>query len=70
VLRAGAYADVNVIDYDHLRLHAPEYVNDFPGGAGRFVQKASGYQATLVNGEVFMESGVHTGALGGMLLRP
>ena len=70
VLRAGAYADVNVIDYDRLRLHAPEYVHDFPGGAGRFVQKASGYQATLVNGEVFMESGVHTGALGGMLLRP
>ena len=70
VLRPGAFADVNVIDFDGLRLHAPEYVHDFPGGAGRFVQRASGYDCTLVNGEVFMEGGEHRGALAGRLLRP
>ncbi|HWW53338.1 MAG TPA: amidohydrolase family protein, partial [Acidimicrobiales bacterium] len=69
VLRPGAYADVNVIDYQRLRLHPPEYVHDFPGGAGRFVQRASGYDATIVNGNVFMEAGAHTGALAGTLLR-
>jgi N-acyl-D-aspartate/D-glutamate deacylase len=51
-----------------MRLPPPEYVHDFPGGAGRFVQRASGYDYTIVNGEVFMEAGQHTGALAGRLL--
>jgi N-acyl-D-amino-acid deacylase len=68
-LVAGAAADVNVIDYEALALDAPEYLHDFPGGAGRYAQRARGYRATLVNGQVFMEDGVHTGALAGTLLR-
>ncbi len=50
-------------------MHRPEYVRDFPGGAGRYVQRAAGYEYTLVNGEVFMEHGEHTGAFAGRLLR-
>lgn len=69
VLRAGAYADVNVIDLAGLRLPAPEYVRDFPGGAGRFIQRGAGYDCTLVNGQVFMERGEHTGAFAGRILR-
>lgn len=65
----GAYADVNVIDFDALDLEAPEYVYDFPNGAGRYIQKASGYDLTLVNGEVFMRNGEHQGALAGRVLR-
>ena len=65
----GAYADVNVIDYEALDLHAPEYVYDFPNGAGRYIQKASGYDLTLVNGEVFMHDGEHQGALAGRVIR-
>jgi N-acyl-D-aspartate/D-glutamate deacylase len=65
----GAYADVNVIDLDRLELHAPEFVYDFPDGAGRWVQKATGYDLTLVNGEVFMRAGEHQGALAGRVLR-
>jgi N-acyl-D-aspartate/D-glutamate deacylase len=68
-LRPGSFADVNVIDLDELTLHQPEYVHDVPGGAGRYVQRASGYRATLVNGEVFMEDGEHTGVFAGRLLR-
>ena len=41
----------------------------FPGGAPRFVQKASGIDHTIVNGVPFMEHGEHTGALSGRLLR-
>ena len=70
VLREGAYADVNVLDLDGIRVPQPRYVHDFPGGAGRYVQHGSGYRATLVNGEVFMEGGEHAGALAGRLLRP
>ena len=35
----------------------------------RVVQRATGYDYTLVNGNVVMESGGHTGALAGTLLR-
>jgi N-acyl-D-amino-acid deacylase len=69
VLRPGAYADVNVIDLNSLRLPAPEYVHDFPGGAARFIQRGAGYDYTLVNGQVFMEHGEHTGAFAGRVLR-
>ena len=69
VVREGAYADLNVIDWDGLALPVPEYVHDFPHGAGRFLQRARGFDATIVNGEVFMEHGEHTGALAGRLVR-
>jgi len=69
VLRPGAFADVNVIDLDALRVHVPEYVHDLPAGAPRFIQRASGYEYTLVNGEVFMQDGEHQGALAGRVLR-
>jgi N-acyl-D-aspartate/D-glutamate deacylase len=66
---AGSFADVNVIDLESLTLHQPEFVHDFPNGAGRYVQKAGGYDATIVNGSVFMERGEHTGALAGRTVR-
>jgi N-acyl-D-amino-acid deacylase len=69
VLRPGAYADVNVIDFDNLTLPQPEFVNDLPNGAGRYIQGASGYDYTIVNGEVFMDHGVHAGALAGRVVR-
>jgi len=65
----GAYADVNIIDYDRLELLSPEYVYDFPNGAGRWIQKADGYDLTMVNGEVFMRNGEHEGALAGRVIR-
>ena len=57
VLRPGSFADVNVIDLDQLALELPEYVHDFPGGAGRYVQRAKGYRTTVVNGRVSLEDG-------------
>lgn len=69
VLQPGAYADVNIIDYDHLRLPAPTFVNDFPADGARYIQQSSGYKYTLVNGQVFMEGLNHTGAFAGQVLR-
>ena len=69
VLREGAYADVNVLDLEAMSLPIPEIVEDFPGGAPRFIQRATGIDHTIVNGQPFLESGEHTGALAGRLLR-
>lgn len=69
ILQKGAYADVNVIDYDNLRLPPPIFVRDLPAGGSRYIQQSSGYKYTLVNGQVFMEGLSHTGALAGQVLR-
>jgi N-acyl-D-aspartate/D-glutamate deacylase len=69
VLRPGAFADVNVLDLDALALHLPEFVHDFPAGAGRYLQRADGYRATVVNGSVFVEQGEPTGEHAGRTLR-
>jgi N-acyl-D-aspartate/D-glutamate deacylase len=65
----GSFADVNLIEWDRLALPLPTFEHDLPHGAGRFVQRAEGYVATLVGGEVVMEGGGHTGALPGRVLR-
>ena len=44
-------------------------VHDFPGGAPRLVQRSTGYRATLVNGQVSVRDGEHTGACAGAVLR-
>ncbi len=69
VLRPGAFADVNVIDLDNLTLPQPEFVHDLPHGAGRYIQAATGYDYTIVNGQVFMDHGAHTGVLSGRVVR-
>jgi N-acyl-D-aspartate/D-glutamate deacylase len=69
VLAPGMRADINVIDLDHLQLHPPEYVTDLPGGAGRLVQRSTGYRATVVNGEVTRAYDADTGARPGRLVR-
>ncbi|MCS5636779.1 MAG: amidohydrolase family protein [Myxococcota bacterium] len=68
-LEVGFHADVNVIDFDALRIEVPEFVFDFPAGAGRWTQKSSGYDYTLVNGEVMVEGGQHTGNFAGQVIR-
>ena len=65
----GKIADMNVIDFSALRLHRPEAIFDLPAGGRRLVQRAEGYEATIKAGEVIFESGVHTGALPGKLVR-
>ena len=52
-----------------LRIRMPEMAYDLPGGARRLVQKADGYVATVVNGEIVSRHGELTGALPGRVLR-
>jgi N-acyl-D-amino-acid deacylase len=68
-LKEGLLADVNIIDFEALRLHRPEAVYDLPAGGRRLVQRAEGYRYTIKSGEVTFENGEHTGALPGGLVR-
>ena len=69
VIRVGAKADINVIDYARLKLHAPTVAYDLPSNGRRLMQKTDGYTATIVAGEVVSRSGVATGKLPGRLVR-
>jgi N-acyl-D-aspartate/D-glutamate deacylase len=69
VIEEGYKADINVIDYDGLTLHEPEIINDLPAGGRRLVQKASGYDYTIVSGEIAFIKGEATGKLNGRLIR-
>ncbi len=69
VLAPGYLADVNVIDFEQLRLDTPSMAYDLPAGGKRLIQGASGYVATLKSGEIIRENDASTGAHPGKLLR-
>jgi N-acyl-D-aspartate/D-glutamate deacylase len=69
LLKPGYKADINVIDYDNLRLHAPTILYDLPSGGRRLMQYADGYTATIVSGRPVYRDGQPTGALPGRLVR-
>ncbi len=65
----GKRADLNVIDFDNLRILTPELHHDLPTGASRILQPAEGYLATLVHGTVTRRDDRDTGARPGRLVR-
>jgi len=69
LLAPGYRADLNLIDFENLALEAPYVAYDLPAQARRLVQRARGYRATLVAGEVVFRDGEETGARPGKLVR-
>ena len=69
LVREGMAADLVVFDPDTIMAEMPEVVDDLPAGARRLVQRTRGIAATVVNGEILLRDGKHTGALPGQLLR-
>jgi N-acyl-D-aspartate/D-glutamate deacylase len=69
VVAEGMKADLNVIDFDHLACEPPAMAYDLPAGGKRLLQRATGYRATIVSGEVTYRDGDPTGALPGRLVR-
>jgi len=69
ILAEGMKADINIIDFENLKLHTPHIVHDLPTGGKRFLQNADGIKATIVAGEVIYRDGEPTGALPGKLIR-
>jgi len=68
-IRVGAKGDLNVIDWDRLQLGRPEMVTDLPANGRRLIQRAHGYDATIVSGQVTFRDGEATGALPGRVVR-
>ncbi len=68
-IKPGLKADLNVIDHDRLRLHAPRMVQDLPAGGQRLLQDATGYRATIVAGQVVVREDAVTDARPGRLVR-
>ena len=69
VLQPGMAADIVIFDPDTIESLPQEKVYDFPAGAWRMKEMAAGVHYTIVNGQVLLEQGVHTGALPGKVLR-
>jgi N-acyl-D-amino-acid deacylase len=68
LLRRGMAADLVLFDPTTIRECEPEMVQDLPANEKRFIQKATGIEMTIVNGEVLIDKGNHTGALPGNVL--
>ncbi|MGH1493667.1 MAG: N-acyl-D-amino-acid deacylase family protein [Acidimicrobiales bacterium] len=69
ILAPGYKADINVIDIENMRLHAPEMHFDLPAGGKRLLQRVDGYSHTFVSGTEIMADGQPTGASPGQLVR-
>jgi len=69
VVAAGMKADLNVIDWDRLGAGAPYVTNDLPAGGKRLMQKVTGYDATVLSGQITFLGGEPTGDLPGKLVR-
>jgi len=68
-LAVGKKADLNVIDFEALRLHIPEVRYDLPKNGRRLVQRVDGYRNTFISGVSTFENGEYTGATPGRLVR-
>lgn len=69
LLKVGMKADINVIDLDRLNLHIPHIVHDLPARGRRLDQAATGYDATIVSGEVIRRMDQGTRVFPGRLVR-
>jgi len=69
LIAPGMKADVNVIDYDNLRLGELAIRQDLPAGGVRLMQGATGYIATLIDGVRTRDHDQDTGARPGRLIR-
>jgi len=64
----GKFADMVVFDLQTIAREPEEWVNDLPGGGGRYVRSARGIDKVIVNGQVLVDNGDYTAARPGMLL--
>jgi N-acyl-D-aspartate/D-glutamate deacylase len=62
-------ADVVIFDLERVGGGQLQTVHDLPARQPRLIQPAQGVQKVIVNGEVVLEEGNHTGAIPGQVVR-
>jgi len=67
-LQAGQAADVVIFDRGKVAITKNEFVDDFPGEARRYMRRAEGYDAVLVNGEIVYTDDGYTDARPGKVV--
>jgi N-acyl-D-amino-acid deacylase len=68
LLQPGLAADIVVFDPDTVRPGKEEVVHDFPNNGWRIREQAEGIHYTVVNGEILLDKGAHTGRHPGRVL--
>jgi N-acyl-D-aspartate/D-glutamate deacylase len=68
-LAPGKAADITIFDPDTIASKPREPGHDLPDGSVHVKREAIGIEYVIVNGEVLLEGGEHTGALPGQVLR-
>ena len=68
-IEVGKKADINIIDYQQLKLGVPRMVQDLPAGGQRLLQAVQGYQAVIVSGELVVANDQVLAARPGRLVR-
>jgi N-acyl-D-amino-acid deacylase len=69
MLRPGLAADIVIFDPATVKAGKETVVHDFPAGGWRIKEEAEGVDYTIVNGQVLLDHGEHTGALPGRVIR-
>jgi N-acyl-D-aspartate/D-glutamate deacylase len=69
LVQPGMVADLVVFDPDTVAPLKEDVVHDFPANGWRMRELAEGIHYTVVNGEVLLEKGNHTGTLPGRVLK-
>ncbi len=68
-LQTGLAADVVIFDKHRIRGGHQKTVYDLPAEQPRLIREAEGIQSVIVNGQIVLEEGKHTGATPGQLVR-
>jgi len=69
LVQPGMAADLVVFDPDTVAPRKEDVVHDFPANGWRMRELADGIHYTVVNGEVLLEKGEHTGAHPGRVIK-
>ena len=68
-IKLGKKGDLNILDWDKIAFGRPYVAYDLPTGGRRLLQRADGYEATVVSGHVTYRNGEATGKLPGQMVR-
>ena len=68
VIAPGMYADLVLFDPDRITRGEEIWVDDVPGGNGRYVRHPEGIEKVMVNGVMVVEGGKYSGETPGRLI--